>query len=95
MMARVTPCGVVTIICRTDPVAAAETAAAVRARITAADGRDGALSRGWVVVSRAEPITRPRTVTPTATPSHADERCLIPPRRRLGMVKLSDRNARI
>ena len=66
MMVRLTPCAVVTIICRTVPVAAAETAAAVRARISAADGRDGALSRAGVLVSRAEPITRPATVRPTA-----------------------------
>ncbi len=69
MMVRLTPSGVVTIICRTVPVAASETAAAVRARISAADSRAEALSRAWVLVSRAEPMTRLRlTVTPTATP---------------------------
>jgi hypothetical protein len=94
-MIRLTPGGVVTIICRTEPVAAAETAAAVRARISAAGGRAEALFRAWVLVSRAQPITRPATVTPTATPSHADERCLIPPRRCPGRVKLSARNTRI
>ena len=51
--------------------------------------RDVAAPRCPDLVPQAEPITRPRTVTPTATASQADEQYLVPLRCHLGVVTLS------